>query len=469
MSLLVAIAACVVLVWGAVYFRRGSLLDGCLALLVVGYCCGHYFLQFQIGPFPLTLDRLLLGVLCLGFLVRLKLGQIDAKPAGGADWLLMILLVLLFGSAMLAGGGRLDLEEGGPIWRLVAAYLMPVAMYWLARQSHLNKRNVKRVFAVLIALGLYLSVTAILEVTGQWWAVFPRHIADSSLGTHFGRARGPQLAAYSLGLYLAVSFAAAWLARPWLKTPWQIVLIATYPLFAVALYFTYTRSAWLAAAGALAVVLAVRLRGAWRPLALTGAVAIALFVVGAQWDRILGFQRENTASATRHSVYQRASFTYVSWRMFQDRPLLGCGLGRFYDAKMPYLADRSQNFELESIRGLQHHNTFLCLLTETGMVGLAVFLAVFVAWAQNAWLLCRSPHAPDWVRSFGALTLAVMIAYSASAMFHDVSLSPADQTLLFFVAGISVGLRREALATAPAAETEKSSAIVPPTIAGALS
>jgi multidrug efflux pump subunit AcrB len=64
--------------------------------------------------------------------------------------------------------------------------------------------------------------------------------------------------------------------------------------------------------------------------------------------------------------------------MFCDHPVFGVGFGRFYDRKLPYLSDRSQNFELESLRPLHHHNTLLSVLTETGLVGLAAFIGLFV-------------------------------------------------------------------------------------------
>lgn len=445
MSFILVIAAIAAIVWTMVFFRRGSLVDGCLALLIVGYCFGHYFLQFQIGPLPLTLDRVLLAVLCIGFVVQFASRRVGAKPAVGVDWLLLALVLVLTGSALLPGAGSLDLSEGGAIWRLVAVYMMPLAVYWIVRQSRLSESFVRRIYFALFFLGVYLAITAIAEVNGQWWAVFPWYLSDPALGAHFGRARGPQLAAYSVGLYLTVGLVAAWLLLPRLSRPLRLVVLATYPLFGAAIYCTYTRSAWLAAAGALAVLLAVRLQGAWRHLILTGSLVAVVLVAVTQWDHILGFQRETSASDTRHSVSQRTSFAYVSWRMFQQRPILGYGLGQFYEAKKTFLADRSRDYELESIRGLQHHNTFLSLLTETGMVGLALFLAVLVAWARSAWLLCRSSLASDWVRGFGAMTLALLAAYAASAMFHDLTLSPADQTLLFFAAAVTVGLRPYAL------------------------
>jgi hypothetical protein len=46
---------------------------------------------------------------------------------------------------------------------------------------------------ILGVFGLYLSVTAVFEITKQWSLVFPGFIGDPKIGIHFGRARGPML------------------------------------------------------------------------------------------------------------------------------------------------------------------------------------------------------------------------------------------------------------------------------------
>jgi O-antigen ligase len=128
--------------------------------------------------------------------------------------------------------------------------------------------------------------------------------------------------------------------------------------------------------------------------------------------------------------------------MFCDHPILGVGFGRFFDQKLPYLSDRRQKVELESIRGLHHHNTLLSVLTETGLIGLASFVAVFVAWGRSAWTLARTADAAPWIRAHGVLTLALMANYFSSAIFHDLTLLPSQELLLFIFAGLTVNLRQ---------------------------
>ena len=317
---------------------------------------------------------------------------------------------------------------------------MPAVLYWVVRNEKLDERTWKALLACLVGLGVYLAVTGLAEVRGQWWAVFPRFISDPKLGSHFGRARGPALMSASLGVYLGVCFWAAWFLWARVRRGQQLALVAAMMLIAAGLYVTYTRSTWLGLVAGLAVIPLLHLPRSWRPALLVGmllAGALGAAVVG---DKLIHMSRQDANGSAAHSVYQRASFFHVSMSMFHDKPLFGCGFGRFYDCKLPYLSDRSQQLELESIRQLDHHNTFLSLLTETGIIGFTLFIALLVAWSRTAWQLVRHDQAESWMRAHGLFSLAVMLAYVSSAVFHDLTLSPSEQWLLYLTTGVTVGL-----------------------------
>src|SRR5262249_37812993 len=146
----------------------------------------------------------------------------------------------------------------------------------------------------------------------------------------------------------------------------------------------------------------------------------------------------------------RISFVYVSWMMFLDRPLLGAGFGQFQEGKLPYLDDRSVDLKLQTIRTWSHHNTLLCLLTEVGLVGLTLFLALLAWWGRQAWRLCRDPLSLPWVKAQGALLLGVLPLYLVQALFHELSYTPIDNSLLFYIAGATCGLVAPASSTAGA-------------------
>ena len=455
MTAIVLIAVIAATVWGMLFVLRGSLIGGCLAFLLAACCFSHTFLEFDLGPLPLTLDRIALVLLALAYLVQWRLGRTDPKPATGVD-LLVLLLAGLLAASTFTSDWRVDAPgEISPLWRLIFGYLMPMTVYWIARQSPLSSDRIWWVQAALAAFAVYLAITGLAEVTRQWWLVYPKYIADPSVGIHFGRARGPMVQAACYGTALAICMLAAWIWRGKLGRAGQLGVILLMPLFGAAIYFTYTRSAWLESALGLLVVLALTLQGRMRSLVIGGVLAAGLVVAVANWDSLLGFQREQSAAETRKSAQMRASFAYASWLMFQDRPLWGCGFGQYRTEVLPYLADRSSDFDLESIRGYVHHNTLLCILVENGLLGLLAFASILLGWTRAAWILWRSPHTPDWARGHAVLLLGTMVTYLCQALSRDVTYTAVENLLLFFLAGITMGLLPLAgrLATAPSRVT----------------
>jgi O-antigen ligase len=140
--------------------------------------------------------------------------------------------------------------------------------------------------------------------------------------------------------------------------------------------------------------------------------------------------------------------------MFCDHPVLGVGFGRFYDAKLPYLSDRRQQIELESIRGLHHHNTLLSILTETGLVGIAAFMAVLIAWVRAAWVLATRAE-QQWYRAHGVLMVAILVNYLSSALFHDLTLLPSQELLVFLMAVFTVNLHQVAFGAGLSAQRSR--------------
>jgi O-antigen ligase len=449
MELIFLILALAGTVWATLFIVRGSLWAGCVAFLVTGYCLGHAFLRFTIGPFPMTLDRFVFAGLLLAYIVQRRLGRAVPKPLGGAD-----VLMLLFGGLLVVSTftHAWQLDEPGkisPLWRLVAGYLIPIGIYWIARQSAPDPRSLRVVYGLLALLGVYAAVTALAEVTQQWWLVYPSYIADASRGIHFGRARGPTLQAQSLGFYLNSLLLCLWAWRPSLGRLGQAFLLLLAPVFLAAIAATCTRCAWLGLAAEATIVLGLSLPKPWRRLLLVAAAGsvLAAFVL---LDQIVNIQRDAGAAASRASVESRGSFAYITWKMFLDHPLLGVGYGQYTARANDYLADRSVPMELEAVRGQPNHNTFFSLLTETGLIGVGLFTAMLLGWTRCAWQLWRRLDVPAWARRQGLLLLGAIGSFAALAMFFDTTFSPEDHWMIFFLAGLTVGIERaERLVPAP--------------------
>ncbi len=453
MQAILTIFALAIAVWALVVARRGSLLVLAGASVILGYTFTHHFWRLGFGPISLTLGRLFVVGLMLMLAWRWRQGKLDWRPLTGCDWLAALFVGYLTLRYIFTAPADQFASSVSPTWRIIASFWIPAALYLAARYSELTERSWKTLLTCLAVLGVYLASTGIAEVFQQWWAVFPQYIADPQLGTHFGRARGPALMSASLGVFLAVSFWAAWFLWARVSRVWQLLLICAMGLMTIGLYFTYTRSCWMGLAAGLAVVPLLHFPRSWRPVLLAGMLLVGTAGALVAGDNLINMGRDDSDGSAGHSVYQRLSFLHVSLRMFADNPITGCGFGRFYDRKMPYLSERTQQIELESIRKLDHHNTYLSLLTETGLIGFSLFVGMLAAWGRLAWNLARDATAENWMRAQGLFGLATLFVYMVNAMFHDLTLNAHEHWLLCLVIGTTVGMVSARRAAASQAAT----------------
>ena len=245
-----------------------------------------------------------------------------------------------------------------------------------------------------------------------------------------------------MGIYLLTGLAAVMMFWPRLGRLGQLLLVGFAGLTFAGIFATLTRSVWIAAALTTAVVLGLSLPRQWRRVLFSAGLAASLVLLATSWDSIWNLKRDEKldATAAADSAELRPILAEVAWKMFLDRPWLGCGYGQYDPERLPYLADRSSDLPLEKTYPYTQHNGFLALLVETGLAGMGLFILLLVLWIRSAWRLWANATAPLWVRQTGLLLLAAMGAYLPNAMFHDTNIIDGVNLLLFFLAGTVVGL-----------------------------
>jgi O-antigen ligase len=261
-----------------------------------------------------------------------------------------------------------------------------------------------------LAVWTYTAVAvALIGVLGS--QLYDRGI-DLELTTAF-RAKGtfedPNAFATYLLASLGVSMAWTYLRRMRLLS-WHLL-----PLL-VGAYFSYSRAGIVAVVATLAVGFVVsfgsRPLRPFRWIAYLGASVLAVLAVQGTLSRLLDPRRELTVGGDIRFEIWSAGF-----RVWQQHPAFGVGLGQFRIATAPYL-------QMEG--SLLAHNTFLSFLAEGGVLGLMLFLAIpgaiaiqllrsgdvisrlflvsFAAFAMMALSLNLQNFRPMWV--FFALALA---------------------------------------------------------------
>ena len=362
-------------------------------------------------------DRVALGLLI--FLVALRsLALRDTIPFVAGLTLPMLGLVSL---AVL----RALREPFDPqTWSLVASkFLVPLILLHVAILVF-RGTSARRQFEVFAILALtYLVITAIAFFADARSLIFPRFILDESLGIHADRARGPFLQAVANGMSLNIlGILAIALAQKQRK-----VVLLIWLALPVAVLATMTRAVWIAFAVstiALGFRLGVRrFRRACVGLALAGlVVGLAIFLTANSLAKTI---RERTAE--RGPVEARMAVYDAAWDMFKERPLTGWTAGGMYSE----LARRMPGYHL---RSFYVHNTYLSLLTEFGVPGLALYGILFF----NLFRLGRTSIAVDEspaVASLRRVWPVLLCVYLFNAFFVDMAYQFVIG-LMFTVAGI---------------------------------
>lgn len=236
------------------------------------------------------------------------------------------------------------------------------------------------------------------------------------------------------GRYLMLLLLMAWAVQAALPRRHRAgVLLASLPATAL-LVLTYTRSAWLGLAVGLVVIGVVLNRRALAGLlAVSGVLLLAVPPIR---DRIF-----TTASPYEHaggSISWRLSYWQEEVLPLADRnPVTGIGLGIT---------------QLQTEQGAAPHNEYLRFLVETGVVGLAAYLAFLLALgvtAVRAVRRCSDGLTRRLGVGFGACVAATLVASAVANLVLDVALM---WLLMALAAATASSLRLETEAGDPTAE-----------------
>ncbi len=406
-----------------------------LAIILTGSVFGHDFFHTSGGPIPITIDRVLtLGLLAFAGWYWLMNCE-DLRPINCMDMALLGVVAVLFVSTFTHD---YKFENNRPVSSLLFFYLMPLGVYAVVRTAKLAQNDLAMYSVVLGGFAVYLALTGIAEMKYFHSIVFPKYIIESGNTEFFGRGRGPFLNPVTNGIFQIIGLCCIWFWWPKAITRYRVLIAFASLIIVAGIYATLTRSVWLS----LIVVAAAAI---WFPATQSqkGGLVVAgtllgillLPVIG---DKLTSFKRDKevTVSQMSESAQLRPLFLTVAVRMFQDRPLLGFGLGQYAREKYPYLQDPYTGKPLSKTKFYRQHNVFLAYLVELGLVGLTALIALLGVMTRSAWQVWHDPKKQLFQRQFGLLLFAVLAAFCINGMFHDTSIMPMVNMLVFFIAAI---------------------------------
>ena len=256
-----------------------------------------------------------------------------------------------------------------------------VVFYFMAGSLLKEKKDVKKFFwYVFVALSI--SIIFILAKHGSngflfkdanrvVWPFYQNHVDYASI--------------------IALFMPFLWYARKW-YTPWsflRLIISASLVLFIVALWFTYTRAAYLAVIASIATYYMIR----WR-LTKYALIAVSILLVvlvshllsrNTYMDYAPEFEKaithknfDNLVEATTKmedvSTMERVHRWVAGARMSTEKPILGFGPGNFYFFYKSYALGSFKTYVSNNPEKSGIHCYYLMVLVEQGYVGGLIFL-----------------------------------------------------------------------------------------------
>jgi putative inorganic carbon (hco3(-)) transporter len=308
-------------------------------------------------------------------------------------------------------------------WSIIASkFIVPFTLFHLAMLVFrgASERRHFEIF-VLLALG-YLVITAIAFLVEARSLIFPRFILDESIGFHLDRARGPFLQAVANG----VSLNLLGILAVALSNKRKTTILLLWLLLPLAVLATMTRAVWISFVVS-TVVLGFRM--VERRL---HCACIAVVTAGLLLGLAVGMSRSSLKATLwdrtgeRGPVEARVAVYHAGWAMFQERPLTGWPAGDMY-------AELARRMEGYHLRAYYVHNTYLALLVEFGVPGLAIYALLFF----NLFRLARRevPGESGPIAALRKVWPILLAVYLFNAFFVDMAYQFVIG-LMFTVAGM---------------------------------
>jgi O-antigen ligase len=151
--------------------------------------------------------------------------------------------------------------------------------------------------------------------------------------------------------------------------------------------YTVSRTGLLLLVAALGMLL-LQLLGRRRQLKLLVLLMLVIVLTWSFADNVLSIFRSIFPSIREgtDTIGLRYALWQAGWRMWLEQPIRGVGIGQYIEQLAHYGGDLLPTYHLR----LGAHNMYIQVLAETGLVGLILFLSIFVVAVRSLWIMTRS-------------------------------------------------------------------------------
>lgn len=385
------------------------------ALMLIAALLSSYLIRFKIGWLPLTFLEILILIVFITWIIKLVLKKQLASLC--FPWLKTILLILIVASYSVFISS--DLRSALGLWK--AYFLEPILLYLVIVNVLKTPKQIKSVILAMMASALFVSIVAALQYFGwrpslePWISQTPKRVTSIFDFPN------------SIGLYLApiIALSLAIFLNPLKKvfSRESLFYLLIIILGLASLFFSLARGALL---GMMVALIFVSFFNKYKKLLWLTIIIIIIAGLIAPQTR---HEAQKILSLKDTSTDVRVVLWQGTWNLIKARPLQGAGLGGFPALYEKYRLIKHTEFPLYP------HNIFLNFWVELGIVGLGLFITIFVRFfRQGAKKLAqlKNKESSELNRQLIIALMAALIAIISYGMV-DVPYFKNDLSAMFWI------------------------------------
>lgn len=328
--------------------------------------------------------RLLFVVPPVILVLRMATGAIDLRDLWVVDALPALYVAYIIVSANLISSGFRG--ESSDLRGIYAGVGIAMVAYYFTAFGRTSAQFPVLVATALIWGGIVVAVLALVEAASGW------NLWGNALlqGTELRRGLSTFTSPGAMGAYLGAGVAFAIAILAWngprsLKLPSMLLIGLSVP----ALYLTYTRGPVVAVAAVAVALTLVANRARWPSVLVFATVSIAVF---ASWGQISSSSVYKERLGVTSTADIRLTLQNVSLELFRERPIFGWGYDTFDQVKLTVPTPQRHIIETTT-----SHDTFLTVLVELGLFGLALLVIPLVVLARRSIAAAWRGQVEPWV------------------------------------------------------------------------
>ena len=367
------------------------------------------FIFIAFSMFSISITQISFALGALAWLIKTHLTRSWKKQKG--TWVGVAILCFCL-ACVLSITASVDVQSSLGLLKKIIQF---VIFFWVANTAQDEKQR-----------GLLVKLLIIAGIVASLHGLYPQIEARTFSPIWAPRAQGALSApsTYSAVLMLA-SFLA--LGRFLYCKPKEYWVLASYVLINIAILYSQTRQAWLGAFVGIIYLLFFWNKKYILLVPLVCAVLL-LYAPANIKNRMLSVTHlQDTALQERVSTWRGG------WEIFKDHPITGCGF-KCVDSIHSQYPDPSG--KIARYRGL--HNNFIQLLVDTGIVGMSLWISIWVAYFIEIFKRYQNSEDKPQNKSILMGSSAAVLAFVVSGFFETSIYDSEVSMLLYFLMGLSL-------------------------------